>query len=86
MSTIAGHDFGETSTGRRCTKLSYTALPCDMPWLHVRSARKEDISHQGFAHQGALNEKEYNEIREEKQKEETDLWLAIADAASAGSR
>lgn len=86
MSVIAGHEFGETAVGRRCTRISFMDEACGMRWCHVRSARREDVGRHGFAHQGGLNEKEYNEIQEEKQKEETDIWQAVLDAASAGSR
>ena len=61
MPLIAGHEFGETAVGRRCTKMSFITIKCDMLWVHVRSARKEDIGHHGFAHQGGLDEKEFYE-------------------------
>ena len=86
MTDIAGHDFQETSTGRRCVKPMLVIQVCGMSWMHVRSATESDLGRHGFAHQGGLNAAELRQIAEERQKEVTDVWEAVVDAASAGSR
>lgn len=86
MTEIAGHNFEETSTGRRCVKHMLITQICGARWMHVRTATEADLAKQGFAHQGGLNDAELRQIVEERKKEETDIWEAVVDAASAGSR
>jgi hypothetical protein len=88
MGTIAGHDFQETSTGRRCVAYASDKCGvCGMTWLHVRTATLKDKEAPfGFAHRGKLNDLEYAEIRCEAAREQLDIWEAVIDAASAGSR
>jgi hypothetical protein len=85
--TIAGHNFEDTSTGRRC--ISYSSVKggtCEMAWLHVRSCRIEDIEvTDGFAHHGRLTKTEYAEVRVEVDREVISIWDAVIDASSAGA-
>lgn len=88
LGTIAGHTFAQTPGGRCCVAYSsQKGGTCGMAWLHVRTSRFEDISQTDLlAHHGRLTEMEYNEIRTEVDREEADIWEAVIDAASAGSR
>lgn len=84
--TIAGHDFQYTIGGRRCVTLDYNGAQCVRSWLEIKDCTDEDVGKPDIAHSGTLNVRELNEIRAERAREETSLWNAVADAASAGSR
>lgn len=87
---IAGHDFQDTETGRRCVSYSAhvtTPCICGVFWQHVRTVTEAEINGpQGWAHTGMLSATEYAQIRVEVEREEVAVWQAIVDAASAGSR
>ncbi len=60
--TIAGHVFD--IQWRWCT--------CGKKFVDIAPATQDDIGQPGWAHSGALNEKEFNEIRAEVDR----LWKA----------
>lgn len=88
MATIAGHLFEETPTGRRCTGNRYPEhVPCMRRWVDIRrctEAHLEELT--GYAHTGQLTRNELDQIIVEAKREEAATWLAVVDAASAGSR
>lgn len=66
MTPIAGHLFRETLAGSVCD--------CGARWRDVLGARREDINTLGWAHTGALLEREYLEIEAERER----VWAAVA--------
>jgi hypothetical protein len=85
---IAGHYFENTTTGRRCT--IYTSdMPClcMRKWVDIRKADTTSLTDAGgWAHSGRLNLPELLEIQTEVAREEQEIWDAVIDAASSGSR
>ena len=86
--TIAGHTFADTPTGRRCVAYSsQVGGTCNIRWVDIRSCTEADVEvPNGLAHQSKLTLIELAEIRAEVEREETAIWAAVIDAASAGSR
>lgn len=70
MSTIAGHTFADTPSGLRCS--------CGKSRSDVLAARRSDIGQVGFAHTGALNEAEYQQIECERER----VWAAVCQVSS----
>lgn len=66
MTLIAGHHFRETIHGLVCE--------CGARWRDVLQARREDVGSLGWAHTGALLEREYLEIEAERER----LWATVA--------
>lgn len=64
-SIIAGHTFADTPNGKICH--------CGMRWDYILSARRENIGETGWAHVGALNDREYDEIEAARDK----VWEAL---------
>lgn len=69
--SIAGHTFWETTIGRVCQG-------CGMRFVHVAQAHRSDIGREGFAHQGLLIEREYDEIDAERNR----IFALVAGVAS----
>lgn len=63
MPYIAGHDFEHTPGGRRC-KLG----ECRKLWADISYVTKDDIGKSGWAHTGALNQAEYDQIVAERDR------------------
>jgi hypothetical protein len=56
-------------------------------WLRIRKADHESLKDdRGWAHCGRLSGCELQEIYAEVNREESDIWKAVIDAASSGSR
>lgn len=83
---IAGHTFAETENGRRCTTHNNQGLLCYRSWIDIKDTMENEIGQLNVAHNGTLNTSEYNEIKIERQREIDDVWKAVSDAASSGSR
>lgn len=82
MTTIAGHTFDFTPTGRRCIGFRSSGTPCNRAWIDIRCCTAEDINAMEIAHVGQLNAAELNEIIKEKEREENAIWQAIQASCS----
>lgn len=70
--TIAGHTFSDALGGRRC-------IGCGKRWSEIAGATEEAVGEFGWAHSGTLIEREFEEIRAERDR----IWDAVKEAASA---
>jgi hypothetical protein len=62
--TIAGHTFVEGIDGRVCT--------CGRRWVDISGVTRADIGQMHIAHAGSLNQREFDEIVEERER----FWRA----------
>jgi len=70
MGLIAGHKFSATGF---CEYMSADSTqPCGKTFSDIACVTKEDIGKDGWAHRGALNETEYQEIIAEVER----VWAA----------
>jgi hypothetical protein len=83
---VAGHAFSDSSNGRRCMSVDANGKICFCSWLNIKDACEADLGKTGIAHTGLLNDSELKSIIAEREREIETVWLAISDAASAGSR
>jgi hypothetical protein len=66
MTTIAGHTFVDTPTGRQCPG-------CGKYWIDVAPGAYMELGAMNIAHTGAMNEAERNQIRDELER----IWVAV---------
>lgn len=68
---IAGHSFSETLHGLTCSA-------CARRFVDIAGTARSDIGKLGIAHQGNLNEAEFNQIRAEVERQ----WELLVGTAS----
>lgn len=83
---IAGHSFDDGPNGRRCTTHTNEGRLCHRSWLTIKDAGEDQIGKKDIAHNGNLNASEWQEINVERKREIADVWAAVVDSASAGTR
>ena len=74
--TIAGHSRKIISQGW---------CECGVQWSTLRYVTRDCIGQPKYAHSGCLNEREYNEVIAEVEKEAARIEMAMAGLARSGA-
>lgn len=77
MTWVAGHNFEDSPTGRRCISTKADGSICGLMWLAIADTTIADIGKPDIAHSGNVNQAEVTQIEQERAR------LSSIDATKA---